>query len=107
MHRSPERDHLGPMSVTLVLGDEHPVVLDGLEHLFRLEKNFKILARCTTGEETLRAEEIRRRSAELELQNRRIQEASRLKSEFLANMSHELRTPLNAIIGFSEVLLEI
>jgi signal transduction histidine kinase/CheY-like chemotaxis protein len=54
--------------------------------------------------ERLRADEIRRRSAELEAQNRRIQEASRLKSEFLANMSHELRTPLNAIIGFAELL---
>jgi PAS domain S-box-containing protein len=52
----------------------------------------------------LRLEEIRRRAVELELQNRRIQEANRLKSEFLANMSHELRTPLNAIIGFAELL---
>jgi two-component system nitrate/nitrite response regulator NarL len=43
------------MSVSLVLGDEQSIVLDGLEHLFRPEKNFKILARCTTGEETLRA----------------------------------------------------
>jgi PAS domain S-box-containing protein len=54
--------------------------------------------------ERRRMEEIRRRAIELELQNRRIQEANRLKSEFLANMSHELRTPLNAIIGFAELL---
>lgn len=54
--------------------------------------------------ERRRVEEIRRHAIELELQNRRIQEANRLKSEFLANMSHELRTPLNAIIGFAELL---
>ena len=51
-------------------------------------------------------EEIRRRSQDLEEQNRSIQEANRLKSEFLANMSHELRTPLNAVIGFSEILID-
>ena len=54
--------------------------------------------------ERIHNEAMRRRSAELEQQNRRIQEANRLKSEFLANMSHELRTPLNAIIGFAELL---
>ncbi|HZO14039.1 MAG TPA: PAS domain S-box protein, partial [Polyangiaceae bacterium] len=54
--------------------------------------------------ERKRAQQARQRSLELEEQNRRIQEASRLKSEFLANMSHELRTPLNSIIGFAEVL---
>src|SRR4030095_7746349 len=43
------------MPVTLVFGDEHPIVLDGLTHLFRLEKTFRILAQCTTGEDTLRA----------------------------------------------------
>jgi PAS domain S-box-containing protein len=53
-----------------------------------------------------RAEEMRRDTFELETQNRRILEASRLKSEFLANMSHELRTPLNAILGFSELLYD-
>jgi signal transduction histidine kinase/ActR/RegA family two-component response regulator len=44
------------------------------------------------------------RTAQLQEQYRRVQEANRLKSEFLANMSHELRTPLNGIIGFSEML---
>jgi PAS domain S-box-containing protein len=51
-------------------------------------------------------EEIRLKNLELEEQNRRVQEATRLKSEFLANMSHELRTPLNGIIGFSEFLID-
>ncbi|HTV19709.1 MAG TPA: ATP-binding protein, partial [Polyangiaceae bacterium] len=54
--------------------------------------------------ERKRLESLRARSIELETENRRIQEASRLKSEFLANMSHELRTPLNSIIGFAELL---
>jgi signal transduction histidine kinase/CheY-like chemotaxis protein len=54
--------------------------------------------------ERKRLEQVRRDAFELELQNRRIQEANRLKSEFLANMSHELRTPLNAILGFGELL---
>jgi PAS domain S-box-containing protein len=63
--------------------------------------------------ERRRLEEIRRKSQELEEQNRRVeleeqnkrmQEANRLKSEFVANMSHELRTPLNSIIGFAELM---
>ncbi len=52
----------------------------------------------------LRLEDLRHKSLELEEQNRRIREASRLKNEFLANMSHELRTPLNGIIGFAELM---
>jgi PAS domain S-box-containing protein len=54
--------------------------------------------------ERKRHEELRRREAQLEAENRHIQESNRLKSAFLANMSHELRTPLNAIIGFADLL---
>lgn len=50
------------------------------------------------------AEEARIKSEALEVENRQIQETSRVKSLFLANMSHELRTPLNSIIGFAELL---
>jgi len=75
-------------------------------HLVRLAGDKPRLVRLTVIDlrERRKLEEIRQRTIELELQNRRIQEANRLKSEFLANMSHELRTPLNAIIGFSELL---
>ncbi len=54
--------------------------------------------------ERMRLDQEQRRSRELDGENRRVQEQTRLKSEFLANMSHELRTPLNAIIGFSSLM---
>ena len=43
------------MAIGLVLVDDHPIILDGLEQLFHLEQDFKVLARCTNGEEALRA----------------------------------------------------
>ncbi len=41
--------------IRLVLADDHPIVLDGLENLFRLEPDFQVVARCVTGEESLAA----------------------------------------------------
>ena len=43
------------MRIRLVLADDHPIVLDGLEALFRLEPDFQVVARCVNGEETLQA----------------------------------------------------
>jgi len=43
------------MPITLVLSDDHPLILDGMENLFRLEKDFKVVARCLDGEETVKA----------------------------------------------------
>lgn len=41
--------------IRLVLADDHPIVLDGLETLFRLEPDFQVVARCMDGEECLAA----------------------------------------------------
>lgn len=51
-------------------------------------------------------EQIEIKNVELDIANRRAQEANRVKSEFLANMSHELRTPLNGVIGLTQQLLK-
>lgn len=42
------------MAIDLVFADDHPIVLDGLEQLFRLEGDFTVVARCRSGEEALR-----------------------------------------------------
>ncbi len=41
--------------IRTVLADDHPIVLDGLENLFRLEPDFQVVARCVNGEESLAA----------------------------------------------------
>ncbi len=43
------------MTIRLLLADDHPVFLDGLEQLLRLEPDFEVVGRCRDGEETLRA----------------------------------------------------
>jgi DNA-binding NarL/FixJ family response regulator len=41
-------------AIRLVLVDDHPVVLAGLEKLFELEPDFEVVGRCTSGEEGIR-----------------------------------------------------
>jgi DNA-binding NarL/FixJ family response regulator len=41
--------------IDLVLADDHPIVLAGLENMFRRERDFRVVASCADGIEVLRA----------------------------------------------------
>jgi DNA-binding NarL/FixJ family response regulator len=43
------------MTVRLVLADDHRIILEGLEQLFRRERDFEVVATATSGEDALRA----------------------------------------------------
>jgi two-component system nitrate/nitrite response regulator NarL len=43
------------MSMRLVLADDHPLILQALEHLLELQPDFQVLTCCATVEETLHA----------------------------------------------------
>jgi DNA-binding NarL/FixJ family response regulator len=43
------------MTTTLILADDHPIILEGLEQLFRRDKDFQVLATCTNGEDAILA----------------------------------------------------
>jgi len=43
------------MPISLVLADDHPIVLDGLEALFALEPDIRVAARCLSGDAAVRA----------------------------------------------------
>jgi DNA-binding NarL/FixJ family response regulator len=45
------------MTIRIVIADDHPFILDGLDHLFRGEPDCEIVARCSNGEEALAAVE--------------------------------------------------
>src|SRR5581483_11686350 len=55
-------DDVGParicgslMTIRLILADDHRIILEGLEQLFRREKDFEVLATATNGEDALAA----------------------------------------------------
>ena len=43
------------MPISLVVADDHPIILSGLENLFRLERDLKVVASCSDGVEAVRA----------------------------------------------------
>lgn len=48
------------MAIRLVLADDHPLILDALQMLFRSQEGFEILAACRTGTEALQAIRLHR-----------------------------------------------
>lgn len=51
------------MQTRLVLADDHPIVLHGLDNLLRTEPDVRVVARCASGDETLVA--VRRHRPDL------------------------------------------
>jgi DNA-binding NarL/FixJ family response regulator len=43
------------MPITVVIADDHPLLLDAMENLFGLQKDIKVVARCLDGDETVKA----------------------------------------------------
>jgi DNA-binding NarL/FixJ family response regulator len=62
------------MTLRLLLADDHPLVLDGLENLFQTEDGFQVVARCVNGRETMTA--ARRHLPDIIILDLRMQEMS-------------------------------
>ena len=43
------------MPITVVIADDHPLLLDAMENLFRLQKDIKVVTRCLDGDEAVKA----------------------------------------------------
>jgi DNA-binding NarL/FixJ family response regulator len=48
------------VTIRLVLADDHRIILEGLEQLFRREKDFEVIATATNGEDALTAVRAKR-----------------------------------------------
>jgi two-component system nitrate/nitrite response regulator NarL len=79
--------------IRIVTADDHPFILDGLDQLFRAEKDCVIVARATDGEQALRAVETERPDV-LVLDVR----MPRLDGIELLRRMHELQLPTKVVL---------
>jgi DNA-binding NarL/FixJ family response regulator len=86
------------MSIRLVIADDHPLILNGLENLFHLEPDVEVLACCRDGEETLQA--VRRHRPDLLILDLRMP-----KKDGLAVLQelHEEKLPTRVVILTAEL----
>ncbi|HUP64674.1 MAG TPA: response regulator transcription factor [Thermoanaerobaculia bacterium] len=92
------------MSVRIILADDHRIILEGLEQLFRREPDFEVLGTCTNGLEAL--EMVRELSPDVLVLD---VDMPRMDGITVLREIHELRIPtrvvlLTATVGDADVL---
>ena len=65
------------MPISLVVADDHPLILDGLRSLFRQEADFDVVAECSNGAQALEA--ARRRQPDVLVLDLRMKEVDGLE----------------------------
>jgi DNA-binding NarL/FixJ family response regulator len=92
------------MTIRVVFSDPHPLVLEGLGHVFRSQEGFEILASCRTAAEALRA--LRQHRPDVLVCELRLPDKSgiELLKEIAAEGLPTRTVLLTASIGDSEML---
>jgi len=93
------------MPIRVLLADDHPIVLAGLEQLFRLEEDFQVLGRCLRGEEVV-PELLRLRPDILVLDMRMPRQNGLAVLRELKGQSHGTRVVILAATLTEEEMLE-
>src|SRR5690349_24333658 len=83
----------GLMTVTLVLADDHPIILEGLEQLFKRDKEFNVVATCATGDDAIAA--VRRHKPDILVLDMRMPNGDGLS---VLKQIHEEKLPTRVVM---------